>query len=345
VPGRVTGLDAARALAILGMLAVNIGPRDEGGVTGKLLILPHGRASMLFVLLAGIGFTLLTRRAREGAPVPWQQVLWRALVLLLVGLSTQLLDHGLDVILTTYAMLFLVALAFVKAPSWLLLASTAAIVITGPLVWLAAQVAGPTFDRDPASLLDAPGEIVASTLLTGPYPVATWMAPFLFGMWLGRRRLRARRVQMRLILVGAAAAMTAEFGARALEAWLGMPDGAPGLDWLTSAAPHSQMPLWLIAATGAAAFVLGLTLLIEPHLGRLGWPLVATGQLALTVYVAHLFMIAWIVRPGPETAAGGMVATVALALALAVGSVGWRHFFIHGPLEALLRVRLHARSG
>src|SRR5690625_1718405 len=80
-------------------------------------------------------------------------------------------------------------------------------------------------------------------------------------------------------------------------------------------------------------------------LGRLGWPLVATGQLALTVYVAHLFMIAWIVRPGPETAAGGMVATVALALALAVGSVGWRHFFIHGPLEALLRVRLHARSG
>src|SRR5690625_7868743 len=76
---------------------------------------------MLFVLLAGIGFTLLTRRAREGAPVPWQQVLWRALVLLLVGLSTQLLDHGLDVILTTYAMLFLVALAFVQAPSWLLL--------------------------------------------------------------------------------------------------------------------------------------------------------------------------------------------------------------------------------
>src|SRR5690625_7471321 len=108
------------------MLAVNIGPRDEGGVTGKLLILPHGRASMLFVLLAGIGFTLLTRRAREGAPVPWQQVLWRALVLLLVGLSTPLLDHGLDVSPTTFAPVFLVPVAFVHAASWLLPASTPA---------------------------------------------------------------------------------------------------------------------------------------------------------------------------------------------------------------------------
>src|SRR5690625_7666586 len=115
------------------MLAVNIGPRDEGGVTGKLLILPHGRASMLFVLLAGIGFTLLTRRAREGAPVPWQQVLWRGLVLLLVGLSTQLRHHRLQVILTTPAMFFLVPLAFLYPPSLPLPAFTSAIAVSAPM--------------------------------------------------------------------------------------------------------------------------------------------------------------------------------------------------------------------
>ena len=84
--------------------------------------------------------------------------------------------------------------------------------------------------------------------------------------------------------------------------------------------------------------VLGLTLLVLPYLGRFGWPLVATGQLALTVYVVHLFAIAQVVRPGPQTAQDGLVITAVMALVLVGAAVVWRHFFSRGPLEAALRL-------
>jgi len=342
--GRVTGLDAARALAILGMLAVNVGPLYDDGIAGLVIRLPHGRASLLFVLLAGIGYSLLTRRAADGAALPWGQVLWRTVLLSLIGLSTQLAGHGSKVILTTYAALFLVGLVVVRAPSRPLLTASIVATAAGPLVWLGAQLrTGEVFDRDPATILDAPGQIVASTLLTGPYPVITWLAPFLFGMWLGRLRLQERCIQVRLTVAGVALTLIAELGSRALEALLGRPDREPGLDWFLSAAAHSQMPLWLIRGSASAVAVLGLTLLVLPYLGRFGWPLVATGQLALTVYVVHLFGIAEVVRPGPETAQAGLVVTAVMALVLIGGAVAWRHFFARGPLEALVRVRLWRR--
>ncbi|MGC0144836.1 MULTISPECIES: heparan-alpha-glucosaminide N-acetyltransferase domain-containing protein [unclassified Pseudactinotalea] len=341
---RVIGLDAARALAILGMLAVNVGPLYDDGIAGLVMRLPHGRASLLFVLLAGIGYSFLTRRARDGAAPPWGQVLWRTVLLSLIGLSTQLAGHGAKVILTTYAVLFLVGLVVVRAPSWLLLTASIAATAAGPLVWLGVQLrTGEVFDREPATLLDAPGQIVASTFLTGPYPVITWLGPFLFGMWLGRLRLQDRCVQIRLTVAGVVLTLLAELGSRALEAFLGRPDGEPGVDWFLSAAAHSQMPLWLIRGSASAVAVLGLTLLVLPYLGRFGWPLVATGQLALTVYVVHLFGIAEVVRPGPGTAPAGLVTTAVMALVLIGAAVGWRHFFSRGPLEALLRVRLRRR--
>src|SRR5690625_527713 len=73
---RFHGLDAARAIAIIGMLAVNVGPRKEPGETDFAVLLydiPHGRDSLLFMILAGVGMSLMTRRARTtGAPLPWR---------------------------------------------------------------------------------------------------------------------------------------------------------------------------------------------------------------------------------------------------------------------------------
>ncbi|MGC0145094.1 MULTISPECIES: heparan-alpha-glucosaminide N-acetyltransferase domain-containing protein [unclassified Pseudactinotalea] len=337
--GRVTGLDAARALAIVGMVAVNIGPLYDDGIAGLVMRLPHGRASLLFVLLAGIGYSLLTRRARDGGALPWGQVLWRTVLLSLIGLSTQLAGHGSDVILTTYAVLFLVGLVVVRAPSGLLLTASIVAVAAGPLVWLGVQLrTGEVFDREPATMLDAPGQIVASTLLTGPYPVITWLAPFLFGMWLGRLRLHDRWVQIRLTVAAVVLTLIAELGSRVLEVFLGRPGREPAVDWFLSAAAHSQMPLWLIRGSASAVAVLALTLLVLPYLGRFGWPLVATGQLALTVYVVHLFAIAQVVRPGPQTAQDGLAITAVMALVLVGAAVAWRHFFSRGPLEAALRL-------
>jgi len=345
-PRRITGLDAARAVAILGMLAVNVGPLADPGLAGMLLRVPHGRASLLFVLLAGIGYSLLTRRARAGGPLPWRQVLWRAALLGFIGLATQLLGHGVDVILTVYAALFLLALALVRAPMWSLLTLSVGAAVASPLIWLGVQQStGQVFDREAPALVDEPAQVLASTFLTGPYPVLTWIAPFLFGMWLGRLPLHQPRLHKRLALWGLAVALAAELAARAAEVVLGPSGEDPGADWLLSSVAHSQMPLWLIGGSAAAVAVLGAMALLLPRMGRWGWPLVATGQLALTVYVVHLFAVAWLVRPGPQTATAGLAITLIMAVVLIAGSTLWLRVGSYGPLEKLLRLPGRRRAG
>jgi uncharacterized protein len=66
---RVTGFDLARALAIFGMVIVNF-KIAMNAETGNLLLMSfaglfEGRASALFVILAGVGVTFLTNKARE----------------------------------------------------------------------------------------------------------------------------------------------------------------------------------------------------------------------------------------------------------------------------------------
>ena len=54
---RLRGVDAARAVAVLGMVMVHFGPTPAPDTAlGALYELPHGRASVLFVLLAGVGW-------------------------------------------------------------------------------------------------------------------------------------------------------------------------------------------------------------------------------------------------------------------------------------------------
>ncbi|KAB2902243.1 MAG: DUF1624 domain-containing protein, partial [Anaerolineae bacterium] len=67
---RIVGYDVARAAAIFGMMIINfwlvLTPESRGeGVAGSLLALLMGRAAATFVMLAGIGVSLLTREARQ----------------------------------------------------------------------------------------------------------------------------------------------------------------------------------------------------------------------------------------------------------------------------------------
>jgi peptidoglycan/LPS O-acetylase OafA/YrhL len=63
---RLRGVDAARAIAVLGMVMVHFGPSPVPDTAlGNLLYsgVSHGRASVLFALLAGAGVALLVGRS------------------------------------------------------------------------------------------------------------------------------------------------------------------------------------------------------------------------------------------------------------------------------------------
>lgn len=336
--GRIAGIDLARTLAILGMFAVNLGPTAAESLPEHLYALPHGRASLLFALVAGVGVSLLAASPTATGRDTRATLLWRAGLLLPLGLALQELDLAVTVVLQTYAVLFIVATLLISLPDRWLLRLVAVTAVAGPLLHLAGERAAPElFARDPIALTDPVARIGHGLLLSGPYPLVTWLAPFALGLWLGRRDLRSSTVHRRLLGVGATVAVLTAALSRALIAVT----GTSGTDWwepLLVDAAHSQRPLWLIGATAAAVTVLGASLWIVPRAPRLTAPLVRAGQLALTLYVAHLVAFHLGGDRVTADAVGPAVGLLAAFAATGIGlAVAWRAAFPRGPLEVLLQ--------
>ena len=338
---RLHALDVARALAVFGMIVVNVGPYTTEGIASLIIRALNGRASILFVVLAGIGVTFLARRPFTRRVSRRSTLLWRGMLLLILGLALQMLDHGVNVILPTYAALFILA-AFVVRLSmrWLLWAAVASTFL-GPVLWILVRQLT-NFQIDPAEFGDSPWELLSAIVVSGPYPLVVWIAPFVLGVWLGRQPLGNPVVQRRLIIGGAVASFGAFLLSRGLLQIFGHPDQSV-VEWdrLFSSFGHSQMPLWVISASGSAALTIGLLLRVVPALGRPIRPLLAVGQIPLTAYAAHLVIIALLVYPGVETPAMGLLISLVMMAAIIVFSTVWVANFRYGPLEALLRMPPH----
>jgi uncharacterized membrane protein len=338
---RLNGVDLARALAIIGMLAVHIGPETVPDFGGRVYALAHGRASVLFVLVAGVGISLLAPcRARHHAAR--LKLAWIALVLLPLGLALQKLDHPVAVILHHYSAFFLFGLCLLGVPKRWLLALAMVITALGPIFYLIGRLLEPElFARKVVSISDSPGAILIALLVSGPYPLLTWSAPLAWGMWLGRLDLRARTTRLAICLAGAGIAVLAPVISGLLVAALGAPRSNAEWRFLFIDMAHSQMPLWLISATGSALFVLGGALILADRWRNLVHPLVALGQMALTMYVAHLLVLHWWGRKLNQQEVAPAAITVLLLTAMAMAfALAWQKFMRRGPIEALIHLPL-----
>ncbi len=336
--GRIAGVDIARTLAILGMLAVHVGPTDASGPVGRLYAAPYGRASLLFVLLAGVGVALMARSRRTPLATSRVTLGWRAALLLPAGLALQELGHGANVILQDYALFFLLAILAIGVPRRGLLALAATFATLGPVTYLFGRAAFPAmFERTATSLSDPAMSTVHGLVLSGPYPLITWAAPFLFGMWLGHLDLTSTRVRWRLLVIGGAVGAGSFLLARIALLVLGQPTSLADPRFLLTSVAHGQMPLWLVGGTAVATAVLGAALLVGSRLPRATAPLAYAGQVALTVYVGHLLVLHALPEIATSDAVGGALSILAaFTLAILAGATLWRRRFDRGPLEVAL---------
>lgn len=339
---RVDGIDMARALAILGMAMVHFGPfaPDTSTLPGQVYRLSYGRASVLFVLLAGVGVSLLYHGRRPAEA--WQRIAWRVVVFFPLGVALQALPTPVAVILHFYAMYYLLGGIVALLPTrWLALLTT---------VWtIAAPIAFITFldpdlaGRGTASDLGDPALVVRDLLLTGFYPLITWAPSLLVGVLVGRADLRDAATSAALALGGAITAVVA-YGGSEIARELVAPSlaGSPYL----LAEGHTGAPLNVLGATGVAVAVLGTCLLLAAALPRVCWPLTAVGQMALTVYVGHLLVLAvapeWL--EGRETVADAVLKVGRFYVVTMLLCLAWRWRFSRGPLEALLAVPFTAQA-
>lgn len=350
--GRILGVDAARAVALVGMFATHImALRDEGGVETLTGLLADGRASALFAVLAGVGVALSTggqqrppdARAHLAAACG---LLVRGLLVVLLGLWLVHFDGPVAVVLAYYGLLFVVATPLLRLPATAL--GIGAVLVCG-LAPVASQVlrsggpGGPGEQPGLAALAE-PGGLLGTLALTGYYPALPWTAYLLAGMSVGRLDVRRVRVAAGLLVGGAVLAVAATVTSGLL---LGPGGGAAAIGpgalsdrrygttptgtwwWLAVDTPHSGAPLDLAHTTGAALAVLGAMLLLARWSPALVWVPAAVGAVPLTLYTLHVIALAAYAGSGPDD--GGVWLWHVLA-ATAIG-VALRMAGLRGPLE------------
>lgn len=337
--GRLLGYDVARAIAVLGMILVDV--RHEllayRGSAAFLWLFDgiEGKAAALFVLLAGAGLSLRVHRPDEEyePTLDLRPLVERAL--LLIGLGLLLLHLWKYDILHFHGVYLLLAIPLLRAQSrtlWLLAVLA---------VWIAAVLAR-ELDWELRPTL-TPGGAVRHLFFNGLYPVFPWIAFVLVGMAIGRLDLRDPRVRRRTLAVAAVLAALAS-ASDALGRYerqhhvLGLGTYA---DWLLTW-PRAPRPLFVVSGSAiAVATICGCIELSGPRAAsRWVLALVATGQLAFTIYVAHVIAILvplehGFLRGQPiELAFAYAMACYAAAVAFALW---WRRRWRHGPLEGLMR--------
>lgn len=344
-PGRLAGLDLARGLAVLGMFGAHLGLGDQldwRPATWSALV--HGRSSILFAMLAGVSIALLSGGVRpvagEALARARTRILVRAAWVFALGGLLEWFDTPVAVILGVYAVLFVLALPFLRWPvsRLLLLAGTIA-VLGPPLDLLLGQI---------ASAGGRAGEPFTDLVVTGTYPALLWWAFVLVGLAVGRLDLRAGATRLRLVAAGAAAAVLGYLGGLlTTRRWAG---GAPSAGpeegfpaepgtwdaaWFSGAAPHSGTTFELVGSCGTAVAVLGVCLVLADLFPLVTAPLAAVGALALSVYTAHVLAL-WLVGRLDPGAEGGPGTWLVFACSAVLGATVWRTALGRGPFERLL---------
>lgn len=350
---RLIGVDAARGVALVGMMAVHLlpGMGADGGATWSDQIV-RGRAAAAFALLAGVALALANGRGQPLRGRAWAAagagLLVRCVCIAVLGFALGMLGSGLAIILVNYALLFALAipLLVLRAPA---LATLAAVVTVAVPVWahvVRADLA-PMRGSSPVFVdITEPWTLLSELLLTGYYPVLSWVAYLAAGLAVGRLDLADRRTAARLLLGGAALAAVAVVASAQLlqraEARTALPAGVADQTrygttppttwwWLAIVEPHSTTPFDLAHTIGTALALLGGCLLLAPLLGRWMVPVAWVGSMTLTLYSLHVLAVA--MTPAAENP--GTVWVIQAVLAVAIAAY-WRSSSPRGPLEQLV---------
>ena len=269
----------------------------EGDGSGWLTWLDtrlDGRASATFVTLAGVGISLMSPARATGDPgelAAVRRVLFRrAAFLFVIGLLYWSLWPA-D-ILHYYGVYLAVGALLLDTPDRRLLALASALVLGFALLLLLGPdySAGWDWGRLIYRAFWTPRGFLRNLLYNGFHPVIPWLAFLLLGMWLGRRDLRRPTTWRSLLVAGVASTTVAETVAWLLVARATPRLGAEDALAVFGTTPMPPMPLYMVAASGTAVVVIILSVLVADRFAGAPWlaPLVATGQLALTLYVGHV---------------------------------------------------------
>ena len=227
VPGkrRLVGIDAARGLALIGMISIHIMPSWDPVTfepTAQWTVFA-GRSAALFALLAGVGLAFSTggRTPHIGRAMTADRVgvAVRAILIAGLGLAINEFMPGNTIaevpavnILVYYGAFFLLAIPFLSLSTRALFAWAGFFALAGPVLMHLLRDVLPAVERyNPAlsDLIGNPGATTAQLLLTGTFPALPYLAFLLAGLAIGRLDLADLRMQTGLLSLGTILAVMA----------------------------------------------------------------------------------------------------------------------------------------
>lgn len=367
---RLEGVDLARWVAVTGMLLVHFSVPFVPGDTVTAWLTHQaawGRATILFTFLAGVSLAIIAgaREPHRGrkANVTAGRVAVRGLVLMIIGwILTAIVsptEAALTVIITYYGLYFLLAIPFLRLNAKWSAAAAVTAAIVGPQLLYALRRSndeGGWFYEFTQSWNQAsPGHIFLEQGLLdlsvyGFYPALSYLAIVLAGLAVGRLDLRSHTVRMGLAALGLLLNSVAYRASwHAWESYRLVDEIGPREEhqgpvptddarWLLSSASHTATTPEIVGGTGLGMAVLVGCLYLADLLPRLLRPLIATGTMALTVYVAHALVMAW--QANIDHTSGDLahwlneyMPEVFIVGAIVVG-FAWHKLVGRGPVEA-----------
>ncbi|PEC20462.1 hypothetical protein COM96_19770 [Bacillus cereus] len=352
---RIIGLDFARALAMFGMLLVNfmVITGAEGNGPPFLITfmsLFEGRASALFVILAGIGISLMTRSSvasNEKIKISnSRKMIWkRSLFLFVLGLLLYVMEWTGDILHYYGVYLFVAALLITVRKKLLLLLS---IIILFTAQYL--QLTFNTFEgwEGPIPFINyvdfwTINGFLRNLFFNGYHPILPWFSFFLIGMIIGRLDLHNQKIRERLLLFGITITILTELLSKGLTHYFIPYIGNEASIFLFNTGPILPNILYILSATGSAFAILIICLYISEKYEN-NWfvtSIVQTGQLTLTHYVSHVFIgigaLILLNRMEHQTLLFVLLFATGFFIFSILFSVLWRKKFSRGPIEWIMR--------
>ena len=357
---RIAGYDFARSLALFGLAVVNF----SGGVAHAdfhwLYTFIQSGATATFMLLAGVGVSLLTQSVRTTDGTPGiadsrKRLIKRAAFLIVVGICCNLIWHT-DV-LHLYGISIAIGSLLIASNRWLwslafifVLACAAFIFFSFDYYEVVDEAIRNNWNVPSDSNPWTVKGIVFRFYISGLHSIFKWIAFLLIGMWLGQRNVHTPETRRKVFFGGIAVALISEYIPLVL---------IHHLLWLVSGLSPANalrlieaarilitpflIPIYFFAGCGTAITIVGGSLMLTEKYPDVKWtkPFISTGQLALTLYVAHLFIVrGW---PGVlgilenQTLSFVIGSAVIFCICGVIFSHFWRKRFERGPLEWAMR--------
>ena len=371
---RIASLDVMRTIALFGIIVLNyhgyLNFQSTSSMTAPSVFerwwhpfegalanpFPVG-----FVMVAGMGVALMLQDvARANAHHDASEIAqartearWR---LARRGLFLFTLGYGIEwvwagTILPYYGAYFVVASIIATWSARKLVALAAISAFTAAIIewWRLDQ----SFDGNLTTWLspstpNTPRNLLIRLFIDYTHPLFPWLAFFIVGILLGRKYHDIAKFRRKLLTVAVATA-TFAYITNAIVNSLVRSDADNGMSsalmWrhLVSTQPFDRSVLYVFASLGVVVTVfLLITILCEKFHDSLGIRVAqTTGQLTLTIYLAHIFIYNIVVTQVGLVQPTGLDTAMTMSIIVFVAAVIWANWwsplFGRGPAERLYR--------